>query len=200
MNTETEKKKRLKTLFFFFDNVSKQKSIKTNRPPQPLDPRSETKMHRSPPDAGVVQPISYFHFYFVFFFFFPAKTISNSFLYYHDTTRSVIIMFSFHNNNVPPPQCFSFQCLGIFVGIFVCVSIVWLILIIFYFFCMNVEIPANFNHFYSRWECSNKKMMMMLRRNDWQTGKKFFSSGLLFSSPHPTHPLKMEILSRSHSI
>ena len=133
MNTnrkKKKKKKRFKTNFFFY-NVSKQKSMKTNRPPQPLDPRSENKMHRSSPDAGVVQPISYFHFFFVFF---PAKTISNSFLYNHDTFRSVIIMFSFHNNNVPPVFFFS-------VSRYICRYI-----------CVRVNCVIDLDHFFFLYE------------------------------------------------
>lgn len=55
---------------FFFFSIEKvfwkkifleEKRTQPSPPPlQPLDPRSETQMHRSPPDAGVVQPISFF--------------------------------------------------------------------------------------------------------------------------------------------
>ena len=133
--------------------------MKTNRPPQPLDPRSENKMHRSSPDAGVVQPISYFHFFFVFF---PAKTISNSFLYNHDTFRSVIIMFSFHNNNVPPVFFFS-------VSRYICRYI-----------CVRVNCVIDLDHFFFLYESWNSRqfqpillaLRVLKQKNDDDVEKK----------------------------
>ena len=82
--------------------------------------------------------------------------------------------------------------------------------------CVRVNCVIDLDHFFFLYESWNSRqfqpillaLRVLKQKNDDDVEKKrltnrkqiFFSSGLLFSSPHPTHPLKMEILSRSHSI